>query len=100
MTPYNHCKTMELLGFQYYNTMITEEYASGIGDIVEANTADGARDPFMMYLDLFVYGFMAGKRSERMKHTDWDKYIIDATRNMTTEQRRILFYFIKGMTKR
>lgn len=67
MNVYEHNKTMRLLGKQYYNRIVTDEDLKAINDIVEANVKAKRFDRICLFADIFVYGFIMGKRAERSR---------------------------------
>lgn len=70
---YEYNKTMQLLGKQYYNRMISDEDLKAINDIVTANLKAANVDTHSMLMDIFVYGFIQGKRAARREKKKREK---------------------------
>ena len=68
---YSTNETMKLLGKQYHSTTIDTEIYSKIKDIMHAHnfndTLINAFDLGMMGPDIFMLGYIYGKRAERAK---------------------------------
>lgn len=62
---YDKNKTMRLLGYQYYDDIVTEEDRRAIAEIIEANLTSPRPDISFMKYDIFVLGYIQGKRAAR-----------------------------------
>lgn len=62
---YEYNKTMQLLGKQYYNRMISDADLKAVNEIVDANLHAANVDTHSMLMDIFAYGYIQGKRAAR-----------------------------------
>lgn len=64
---YDYNDTMKLIGKQYFNTILDNDIYNEIMSIVEANLTSDHPEMKMMYVDIFVYGYLIGKHDARTK---------------------------------
>lgn len=64
---YEANETMELLGQQYYDKIVTPEYLKEIEGIIKANLESDRPDLNMLKYDIFVFGYLMGIRTERQR---------------------------------
>ena len=62
---YEYNKVMQLLGKQYYNRIVSDGDLKAVNDIVTANLQSDRIDTHCMLMDIFVYGYIQGKRAAR-----------------------------------
>ena len=63
-SPYTLNATMQMLGYQYYLNVLTQETFSAIDDILTARPYASTRETSM---DVFMLGYIYGKRAERKR---------------------------------
>lgn len=63
-SPYTLNATMQMLGYQYYLNVLTQETFSAIDDILTARPYTSTRETSM---DVFMLGYIYGKRAERKR---------------------------------
>lgn len=64
---YDKSETMKLLGKQCYSEIVTDEDLKAIDEIVNISLSGDRPDISMIKYDLFVYGYLMGKRAERKR---------------------------------
>lgn len=68
MSGYKQGEALTLVGYQYYNQIISSNIAEAIKDIMGGRNREALiKDPDMCCMDIFVYGYIMGKRAERAK---------------------------------
>lgn len=66
MSRYEKNEVMKLLGKQYLNLIVKQEDVTAIEDIWSANLDCKGR-MLDVLIDVFIYGYIQGKRAERQK---------------------------------
>lgn len=64
---YEENETMRLIGKQNYADVLPLEEVKHIWDIVDASLHSDRPDMTFMYFDIYVYGYIMGKRAERKR---------------------------------
>lgn len=58
---------MRLIGYQFFTQMQTEETFPALDDIINANIHARKFNLKRLVYDVYIYGFISGKRAERAK---------------------------------
>lgn len=62
--PYSKNDTMKMLGKNYYTTALNQQTSSKLDDILEARPFSCTKDTA---IDIFMLGYIHGKRAERAR---------------------------------